>query len=782
MLSKNLELSLHRALTLASKCSHEYATLEHLLLSLTEDPDACNVLHVCGVDLSELSEDLKRFLSNDLSALIVQDSVEVKPTAGFQRVIHRAAIHAHSSNNKSVTGANILAEMFGEHESHAVFFLKGQGVTYLDVINYISHGKAKFAEKQSDNIFDNIAGSTSIEEFPEQLFEKASEPSPSSTKDKKKAESKDKNSALSKYCINLNKKAEEGKIDVLIGREEEIERTIEILCRRGKNNPLYVGDPGVGKTAMAEGLALRIINGQVPNILKKAVIFTLDMGSLLAGTKYRGDFEERIKEIIGEVEKLPYAVIFIDEIHTIIGAGSTNGGSLDAGNLLKPALARGGFRCIGSTTYTEYHTHFKKDPALIRRFQKIDVEEPSKEMCIKILHGLKPYYEEHHGLIYSDKALEAAVELSNRYMSDRRLPDKAIDVIDEAGAHQKLTPRKDRKTTITEKDVEEIISKVAKVPISNVGTDEGVKLKRLEANLKKVIFGQNEAVESLSTAVKMSRAGLRDEKKPIGNYLFAGPTGVGKTELAAQLALHMDMELVRIDMSEFLEQHSVARLIGAPPGYVGFEQAGLLTEAIERNPYSVILFDEIEKAHPDIYNILLQIMDYGKISDNNGKQLNFRNTIIIMTTNAGAQELSKAPLGFGREERKGEDIDVIKHTFSPEFRNRLDAIIRFGSLSHKVVEKVVDKFIMNLQLQLADKGVKIQITKTAKKYLAENGYDQHSGARPLDRIINEKVKKPLADEILFGKLSKGGKVKVGLAKNEIVFDITKVSASKLEVV
>lgn len=772
MLSKNLELSLHRALTLAHKCSHEYATLEHLLLALTEDPDACAVLNGCGASLPYLCEEIKHFLSHDLEALVVQNNTDVKPTAGFQRVIHRAAIHAHSANSKIVTGANVLAEMFGEHESHAVFFLKGQGITYLDVINYISHGIMKFSDENEDL---NENEESLFEDLPKQIFDKVREPKPITTPSNNE---KEKNSALSQYCINLNKKAEEGKIDILIGRDDEVERTIEILCRRNKNNPLYVGEPGVGKTAMVEGLALRIIKGQVPGVLKKAVIFTLDMGSLLAGTKYRGDFEERIKAVISEIEKLPHAIIFIDEIHTIVGAGSTSGGSLDAGNLLKPALARGEFRCIGSTTYMEYHTHFEKDQALTRRFQRIDVEEPSRDMCVKILTGLKPYYEKHHGVLYNKDAIEAAVDLSRRYINDRRLPDKAIDIIDEAGAHQKLTPRETRKITITVSDIESIVSKIAKVPIKNVGMDESRKLRKLESALKKVIFGQDLAIESLSTAVKMSRAGLRDAKKPMGSYLFSGPTGVGKTELAAQLALIMDMELVRIDMSEYLEQHSIARLIGSPPGYVGYDKAGILTEAIEKNPYSVILFDEMEKAHPDIYNLLLQMMDYGRITDNNGKILNFRNSIIIMTTNAGAQQVSKAPLGFGRENRNGEDSEEINRSFSPEFRNRLDSIIPFTTLSPKTVEKVVDKFILNLHLQLADKAVKIEVSKKVRKYLSINGYDSKNGARPLERIINEQIKKPLADEILFGKLSRGGVVTVDLVKEKLVFVCT--NRSKIE--
>lgn len=770
MLSKNLEQSLHRALILAHDYSHEFATIEHLLLSLLEDIDAKSVLKGCGADINELAEELKSFLEHDLSALVVNSDVEVKPTAGFQRVIHRAAIHAHSSSRDNVTGANVLAEIYSESESHAVFFLKSQGVTYLDVINYISHGVIKLSDEteESDDSFENMVEELqkreqSLNEIPFSM------PTPVAPSEKEKIKEPSKDSALAQYCINLNKKAEKGKIDVLIGRESEIERTIEILCRRSKNNPLFVGEPGVGKTALVEGLALKIINKQVPDILRKAVIFTLDMGALLAGTKYRGDFEERLKAVINEVEKLPYAVLFIDEIHTIVGAGSTNGGSIDAGNLLKPALARGEFRCIGSTTFQEYHNQFEKDRALIRRFQKVEISEPTRENCIKILNGIKSYYESHHGVTYTKDALEAAVNLSQRYITDRKLPDKAIDIIDEAGAHEKLKPDNVRKTVIGVKEIEKIISKIARVPIESVGVDESKKLKLLEQKLKKVIYGQDLAVETLSTAVKMSRAGLRDSRKPLGCYLFSGPTGVGKTELARQLAYHMDMELVRFDMSEYLEQHSISRLLGAPPGYVGFEQAGMLTEAIEKNPYSVILLDEIEKAHPDIYNVLLQIMDYGSVTDNNGKTLNFRNSIIIMTTNAGATQVSRAPLGFDRTSRHGEENDEINRVFSPEFRNRLDAIIPFAPLNQDVVEKVVDKFIEALQAQLADKMVHTEVTKRACKYLSDNGYDQQNGARPLERIINDKIKKHLADEILFGKLSKGGRVKIDCVNDQLKF-------------
>lgn len=768
MLSKNLELSLHRALTLAHRCSHEYATLEHLLMALTEDPDASSVLNQCGVNIHALAAELQQFLDKHLQALIVEGVVDVKPTASFQKVIHRAAVNAHVSGRKIVTGANVLSEIFGEHDSHAAYFLKEQDLSYVDIINHLSHGSMiSFSEELQENLNQHQDAPNKRKPIQGEMPISFSV---SDKKDKDKEKEKEKTSALASYCINLNKRAEEGKIDILIGREVEAERAVEILCRRSKNNPLFVGEPGVGKTALIEGLALRIVKGLVPELLSKAVIFSLDMGALLAGTKYRGDFEERMKAVINEIEKLPFAVLFIDEIHTIIGAGSTNGGALDASNLLKPALARGEFRCIGSTTYKEYHNHFEKDKALIRRFQKIEVEEPAEDLCIKILQGLKPYYEDHHRVSYSRDAIEAAVTLSSRYINDRKLPDKAIDVIDEAGAHQKLMPEHKRVKIITPKEIEEIVSRMAKVPTGSVSTDEVKKLQCLEEHLSGVIFGQPDAVHQLVTAIKLSRAGLRDKRKPTGSYLFTGPTGVGKTELAAQLAKSLNMELVRIDMSEYLEQHSVARLIGAPPGYVGFEQSGLLTDAIERNPYSVLLLDEIEKAHSDIYNILLQIMDYGRLTDNNGKMLDFRNSIVIMTSNAGAKEQSMAPLGFGREQREGEDKAAVNRIFSPEFRNRLDAIIPFLPLSPTVVEKVVDKFIEQMKEQLADKGVSIQISEKVKEYLAEKGYDTHQGARPLDRLINEEIKRNLAEEILFGKLAKGGKVKVDIKNSKLIFN------------
>ncbi len=773
MLSKNLEISLHRALTIAHKCSHEYATLEHLLLGLTEDQDACEVLNGCGANIQDLREGLKKFLLCELQALVVTGNVEVKPTAGFQRVIHRAAINAHSSNKRQVTGANVIAEMFGEHESHAIFFLKEQGITYLDIVNFIASNrdtKKNIIPKSEteENGFDEQI-------MPQSVFERVSQPSPISINNEE-IKSKDKNSALNAYCLNLNKRAAEGKIDILIGRDDEIERTVEILCRRSKNNPLYVGEPGVGKTALVEGLAYRISRGQVPDSLRKAVIFSLDMGSLLAGTKYRGDFEERMKAVITEIEKLPNAILFIDEIHTIIGAGSTNGGSLDASNLLKPALARGEFKCIGSTTYTEYHSHFEKDRALIRRFQKIDIEEPSRETSIKILKGLKPYYEEHHNVKYTNDAIEAAVDLSIRYITNRKLPDKALDVIDEAGANYKMRAVDNAVKTINVKDIENIVAKITKIPSKSLHSNETEQLRSLEKSLKRVIFGQDTAVNALVTAVKLSCAGLRDAKKPTGCYLFSGPTGVGKTELAAQLAANMHMELIRIDMSEYLEQHSIARLIGAPPGYVGFDQAGILTEAIEKNPYSVILFDEIEKAHPDIYNILLQVMDYGQLTDNNGKSLNFRNCILIMTTNAGASEFSRNMIGFGNHEHASDNSDAISRVFTPEFRNRLDSVIHFAPLNTDVVQLVVDKFIDNMQAQLADRGVKIEVSKRARKYLSEKGYDHKNGARPLERIISDEIKKHLADEILFGKLSKGGKVIIDIKLESLNFVFTEKEA------
>ena len=664
-----------------------------------------------------------------------------KPTAGFQRVIQRAVIHVQSSGREEVTGANVLVAIFAERESHAAFFLQEQDMTRYDAVNFISHGLAK--------------RHGSAENRPVRGIEDDSSDEPGHESGKKGGES-----ALDAYCVNLNKKAEVGKIDPLIGREPEVNRTIQILCRRQKNNPLYVGDPGVGKTAIAEGLARRIVRGEVPEVLKGCTIFQLDMGALLAGTRYRGDFEERVKAVIKEIERFPGAIMFIDEIHTVIGAGATSGGAMDASNLLKPALAGGALRCIGSTTYKEYRQHFEKDRALVRRFQKIDVNEPSVEDAIKILKGLKPYYEEFHKLRYTEDAIRSAVELSARYMSDRKLPDKAIDVIDETGASQMLVAESKRRSLIGVKEIEETVATMARIPPKTVSKNDVEVLKDLTASLQRVVFGQDKAIEALTAAIKLARAGLREPEKPIGCYLFSGPTGVGKTEMARQLADTLGVKLLRFDMSEYMERHSVSRLIGAPPGYVGFDQGGLLTDGVDQNPYCVLLLDEIEKAHPDLFNILLQIMDHGKLTDHNGKSVEFRNIILIMTTNAGAQDLARAAFGFTRQVREGDDAEAINRMFSPEFRNRLDAIIPFEHLPTSIVRRVVEKFIMQLEAQLAERQVIIELTDEAADWLAHRGYDQQMGARPLARIIQEHVKKPLADEVLFGKLVSGGTVKV----------------------
>ncbi|MCD6034384.1 MAG: ATP-dependent Clp protease ATP-binding subunit ClpA [Rickettsiales bacterium] len=782
MLSKSLESSLHRALAIAKEFRHEYATLEHLLLALANDPDAKSVMQGCGVNIPDIRETLELFLQHDLSSLVVDYDVEAKPTAGFQRVIHRAAIHVHASGKREVNGANVLAEMFSERESHAVYFLHQHSVTCLDVINYISHGVMKYSENGHTPSAFPIKGKPELplpglEEddiTPGGTFEsgrgRERERERDREQDRENEREEKENNPLAAYCINLNKRAEEDKIDILVGREAEVERTVEVLARRTKNNPLLVGDPGVGKTAIAEGLARRIVRGDIPDVLKNAVIFSLDMGCLLAGTRYRGDFEERIKSIIHEIERLPNAVLFIDEIHTIIGAGATSGGSLDASNLLKPALARGAFRCIGSTTYKEFNSHFEKDRALVRRFQKIDVNEPTLEHTVKILRGLKPYYEDHHDVRYTNGAIKAAVDLANRYISDKKLPDKAIDIIDEAGAHAKLTRGKDKPKTISVKDVEAVISRITRIPTSYLSTDDAAKLLNLEPDLRKIVYGQDHAVKALSDSIKLSFAGLRKTSRPMGCYLFAGPTGVGKTELAKQFAKYMHMELIRLDMSECMEQHSVSRLIGAPPGYVGFDRGGLLTDAVDKNPYSVVLLDEIEKAHPDIYNIMLQVMDHGKLTDTNGKEVDFKHTIIIMTSNAGSFEVSRAAVGFNRDNRDGEDKDAINRLFSPEFRNRLDAIVPFTALNDAVVSNVVDKFADELAAQLADRGVRIELSQEVRDYLGHKGYDRANGARPLERIIEEEIKKPLADEILFGKLAKGGSVKASFLDGRVAFD------------
>lgn len=754
MLSRNLEESLHRALAYASERRHEYATLEHLLLSLTEDQDAIAVFKACRVDVERLRSELRDFADSELSGLISARLVDPKPTAGFQRVIQRAAIHVQSSGREEVTGANVLVALFSERESHAVYYLQLQDMTRLDAVNYISHGIAKTPELNERRVPRGAEEDLSAPGAPD-----ADEPG---------AAAKD-GEALTAYCVNLNAKAQKGKIDPLIGRQSEIDRTIQVLCRRTKNNPLYVGDPGVGKTAIAEGLAKRIVDGDVPEVLLGATIFALDMGSLLAGTRYRGDFEERLKAVVKELEEHDNAVLFIDEIHTVIGAGATSGGAMDASNLLKPALASGALRCIGSTTYKEFRGHFEKDRALVRRFQKIDVDEPSLEDTIKILKGLKPYYEEHHHVRYTNEAIRSAVELASRYINDRKRPDSAIDVIDEVGASRMLVAPSKRKRTISKRDVEEIVAKIARIPAKSVSSDDRKALQNIERDLKTVVFGQDKAIEALSSAIKLARAGLREPEKPIGSYLFSGPTGVGKTEVTKQLANVMGIEFIRFDMSEYMERHSVSRLIGAPPGYVGFDQGGLLTDSVDQHPHAVVLLDEIEKAHPDLFNILLQVMDHGKLTDNNGKTVDFRNVVLVMTTNAGASDMAKPPIGFKREMRIGEDEEAIKRTFSPEFRNRLDAVIPFANLKADVVKMVVDKFILQLEVQLEDRNVSIELTEAARTWLAERGYDIAFGARPLGRVIQEHVKKPLAEELLFGKLSKGGAVLVDIEDDAVVF-------------
>ncbi len=761
MLSRNLEQTLHRSLSLASKRRHEYATLEHLLLGLADDVDAAAVLKACGVDLDKLRADLGEFLDKDLAGLATDRPGDPKPTAGFQRVVQRAAIHVQSSGRDEVSGANVLIALFSERESHAVYFLQLQDMTRLDAVNFISHGIAKSPGRSTQR---PVQGS-STPGGPESDKEPEREDKPNN----RRGGAQD---ALSNYCVNLNKKAQAGKIDPLIGRDIEIERTIQILCRRTKNNPLYVGDPGVGKTAIAEGLAKRIVEGDVPEVLLKSTIFALDMGSLLAGTRYRGDFEERLKAVVNELENLPGAILFIDEIHTVIGAGATSGGAMDASNLLKPALASGSLRCVGSTTYKEFRNYFEKDRALVRRFQKIDVNEPSIEDTVKILRGLKLNYEKHHKVEYTEEAIRAAVELSAKYIHDRKLPDKAIDVIDEVGASRMLLPEGQRRKIVTLRDVEEIVAKIARIPPKSVSADDKETLRHLERDLKGMVFGQDKAIEALAAAIKLARAGLREPEKPIGNYLFSGPTGVGKTEVARQLASTLGIELIRFDMSEYMERHSISRLIGAPPGYVGFDQGGMLTDAIDQHPHAVLLLDEIEKAHPDLYNILLQVMDHGKLTDHNGKVVDFRNIILIMTTNAGASDMAKEAIGFGREGREGEDGDAIKRLFTPEFRNRLDATIGFAGLTPEIVGRVVEKFVMQLEAQLADRNVTIELSSAAKEWLAERGYDRLYGARPLGRVIQEYIKKPLAEELLFGKLVKGGSVKVTLKDNALAFETT----------
>ena len=750
--ARELEQTLHNALSAASTRHHEYATLEHLLLALIDDEHASKVMTACGVDLGELKDAVTVYLDTELDALKIENNADPSPTSGFQRVVQRAILHVQSSGREEVTGANVLVALFSERESYAVYFLQQQDMSRLDAVSFISHGVGK--------------GGTPVEN--REVKGAAEEEKPAAKAENgKKGES-----ALKQFCVDLNEKAKNGKVDPLIGRGPEVDRTIQILCRRSKNNPLYVGDPGVGKTAIAEGLARKIIEGDVPDVLLPAVIYSLDMGALLAGTRYRGDFEERLKQVVNELEKLPHAILFIDEIHTVIGAGATSGGAMDASNLLKPALSGGTIRCIGSTTYKEFRNHFEKDRALLRRFQKIDVNEPTIEDTIKILTGLRSAFENHHSVKYTPDAIKSAVELSARYINDRKLPDKAIDVIDEVGAMQMLVVPSKRKKIITTKEIEAVIATIARIPPKSVSTDDKKALATLDTDLKRVVFGQDQAIDVLSSAIKLSRAGLRDPDKPIGNYLFSGPTGVGKTEVARQLAQIMGIPLQRFDMSEYMERHSVSRLIGAPPGYVGYDQGGLLTDAVDQQPHCVLLLDEIEKAHPDLFNILLQVMDNGKLTDHHGKTVDFRNVILIMTTNAGASDMARESIGFGASSREDVQEEAIRKMFTPEFRNRLDAVVPFGYLPPEVVSRVVEKFILQLELQLADREVHISLDDDAREWLTVRGYDKLYGARPMGRLIQEKVKQPLAEELLFGKLVHGGEVKVHLKDNALAFEIT----------
>ena len=751
--SRNLEQSLHRALSAANERRHEYATLEHLLLSLIDDLDAAAVMRACSVDLNALRKTLREYIDSELDNLVTDGREDAKPTAGFQRVIQRAVIHVQSSGREEVTGANVLVAIFAERESHAAYFLQEQDMTRYDAVNYISHGIAKRPGMSDPK---PVRGATE---------EESDKAEPRETREQGN-EGKKKESALDAYCVNLNKKARDGRIDPLIGRETEVQRTIQVLCRRQKNNPLLVGDPGVGKTAIAEGLARKITKGEVPEVLAGATVFALDMGTLLAGTRYRGDFEERLKQVMKEIEQHKSAILFIDEIHTVIGAGATSGGAMDASNLLKPALAQGTLRCIGSTTYKEYRQYFEKDRALVRRFQKIDVNEPSVADSVEIMKGLKPYFEEFHKIRYTAEAVKAAVELSARYIHDRKLPDKAIDVIDETGASQMLLPEAKRKKTIGVKEIEATIATMARIPPKSVSKDDAEVLAHLNETLRRVVYGQDAAISALAAAIKLARAGLRDGEKPIGSYLFSGPTGVGKTEVAKQLSVALGVELIRFDMSEYMERHTVSRLIGAPPGYVGFDQGGLLTDAVDQHPHCVLLLDEIEKAHPDLFNILLQVMDHGNLTDHNGKQINFRNVILIMTTNAGASDAQRAAIGFGSTKRVGDDVEAINRMFTPEFRNRLDAIVQFGHLPRNVIAQVVDKFIMQLEAQLADRNVSIELTDEARNWLVDNGYDELMGARPMARVIQQTIKTPLADELLFGRLKSGGTVRVVVTADE----------------
>ena len=740
MIAQELEVSLHMAFMDARQKRHELITVEHLLLAMLDNPSAAEVLKACGSNIDSLRNELTQYIDDHTPTISGEDEVDTQPTLGFQRVIQRAMLHVQSSGKKEVNGANVLVAIYGEKDSHAVYFLHQQGVTRLDIVNFIAHGVSKLNEGDTHKT------------SPEQENDQESSA----------------NKALDTYTINLNKMVLAGKIDPLIGRDSEIERVIQTLCRRRKNNPLLVGEAGVGKTAIAEGLAKRIVDKEVPSILENTTIFSLDMGALLAGTKYRGDFEQRLKAVMKQLNEHKDAILFIDEIHTLIGAGSASGGTLDASNLLKPALSNGSIKCIGATTYQEYRTVFEKDHALTRRFQKIDVNEPSVLDTINILKGLKSRFEKHHNVKYSVAAINSAAELSAKYINDRHLPDKAIDVIDEAGAAQRILPKNKQKKVITNKEIEEIVAKIAKIPPKNISNDDKHALKNLERDLKAVIFGQDKAIENLASAIKMTRSGLGMPNKPIGNFLFSGPTGVGKTEVARQLAYILGIELIRIDMSEYMERHAVSRLIGAPPGYVGFDQGGLMTEAVNKQPYCVLLLDEIEKAHPDIFNILLQVMDHGSLTDSNGRKTDFRNVTLIMTTNAGAESLSKTSMGFTQSKKMGDEQAEIKRLFTPEFRNRLDATVSFAPLSHEVILKVVDKFLMQLEDQLHEKKVDATFTDSLKSYLAKNGFDPSMGARPMSRLIQDTIRKALADELLFGKLTNGGNVTIDIDSNDKV--------------
>ncbi|MHB1092444.1 ATP-dependent Clp protease ATP-binding subunit ClpA [Thiobacillus sp.] len=740
MIAQELEVTLHMAFMDARQKRHEFISVEHLLMAMLDNPSAAEVLRACGANLDAMRDQLDKFIEEHTPKIEGEGEVDTQPTLGFQRVIQRAILHVQSSGKKEVTGANVLVAVFGEKDSHAVYFLTQQGVTRLDIVNFISHGITKTPQSESVR--------------PDEVSEVNAE-APSS-------------SPLDSFAQNLNTQALAGKIDPLIGREQELERVIQTLCRRRKNNPLLVGEAGVGKTAIAEGLARRIVESSVPEILAQSTVYALDMGALLAGTKYRGDFEQRLKGVLKQLSDNPKAILFIDEIHTLIGAGAASGGTLDASNLLKPALSSGALRCIGATTYTEYRGIFEKDHALSRRFQKIDVPEPSVTETVEILRGLKSRFEDHHGVKYTAAALSTAAQLAARYINDRHLPDKAIDVIDEAGAAQRILPKSKQKKTITPREIEDIIAKIARIPPKTVSSNDKNSLKTLDRDLKAVVYGQNAAIDALATAIKMSRSGLGNPQKPIGNFLFSGPTGVGKTEVARQLAYVLGVELIRFDMSEYMERHAVSRLIGAPPGYVGFDQGGLLTEAVTKHPYSIVLLDEVEKAHPDIFNVLLQVMDHGTLTDTNGRKADFRNVVLIMTTNAGAEMLNKASIGFSNSRVSGDEIGEIKRMFTPEFRNRLDAIIPFASLTEPVILQVVDKFLMQLEEQLHEKKVEAVFTDALKAYLARNGFDPLMGARPMSRLIQDTIRKALADELLFGKLAHGGQVTVDIDASDNV--------------